>query len=67
MDSTIRNGRFEARTENEARTRTLAEYMADHPMKGMFPPTSERATRIIVAISYLLILAAIIYIVVRAV
>lgn len=67
MDSTVREDDFDARSGNRVRTRTLAQYMEEHPMKGMFPPTSELTTRIVMAISYLLILAAIIYIVVRAV
>lgn len=54
------------KTNRTVRKRTLAEYMAAHPLKGMFPPTSQLATKIIMAICYLLILAAIVYIVLRA-
>ncbi|WP_182348219.1 hypothetical protein [Tomitella gaofuii] len=67
MDSTVREDEFDARSGNRVRTRTMAEYLTDHPLKGMFPPTSELTTRVVMVISYLLILAAIIYIVVRAV
>ncbi|MDN5757509.1 MAG: hypothetical protein L0H59_03100 [Tomitella sp.] len=66
MAYSVSEDEFDTPEPSTVRTSTMADYLAEHPMKGMFPPTSELATKIIMAVSYVLIVLAIVYIVLRA-